>query len=148
MADLKGKAVLFGTGTLTYSLGITVAGTELPLNQSQTFEQPAEASRIKGDDGEVRTIAITNKRKRYALTIIPAGTAVADAKALLDRLLLAAGTAVTLADPDSTVTDATHSGKYYVDPEAGGRMTRTPDGAAVIELTLEQTVANDLSVTV
>lgn len=146
MADLKGKAILFGAAGITYSLGITVAGTELPLNQNQVFEQPAEATRIKGDDGETRVIAITNKRKRYQLTIIPAGTAVADAKSLLDKLLLAPGTAVTAADPDSAVTDATNAGKFYVDPENGGRMTRSVDGGAQIELTLEQYVANDLSV--
>lgn len=147
MADLKGKAVFIGTGALTYSVGITVGGTELPLNQNQVFEQPAEAIRVKGDDGEVRSIGITNKMKRFQLTIIPAGTAAADVITLQDRLLLAAGVAVTLADPSSTVTDATNSAKFFVDPENGGRLTRSVDGAAQVELTVIQYVANDLSVT-
>lgn len=147
MATLKGKAVFIGTGSLTWSLGITVGASELPLYQNQVFEQPAEATRIKGDDGEVRSIAITNKMKRHQLTIIPAGTAAADVLTLQDRLLLAAGEAVTFADPSSTVTDATHSAKYFVDPENGGRLTRSVDGAAQVELTVIQYVANDLSVT-
>jgi hypothetical protein len=147
MADLKGKAVFIGTGSLTYSLGITVGASELPLNQNQVFEQPAEAIRVKGDDSEVRAIGITNKMKRYQLTIIPGGTAAADVLTLQDRLLLAPGTAVTLADPSSTVTDATNSGKFFVDPENGGRLTRSVDGAAQVELTVIQYVANDLSVT-
>lgn len=147
MPDLKGKALVFSIGTITYSLGITVGANEVSLNQSNEYEMVAEAARVKGTNGEVMSVAISNKMKRFRVTTIPAGVAVSDAKALMDSLLLAPGVAVTFADPDSAVTDATHTGKFFVDPEQGGRLTRSVDGAAQCELTLVQYVANDLSVT-
>lgn len=148
MPDIKGKGLVFSIGTITYSLGITVAATEISLNQANEYEMVSEAARVKGTNGEVQAIAISNKMKRFRVTTIPAGDAIADAKSLMDKLLLSPGVAVTFADPDSAVTDATHTGKFFVDPEQGGRLTRSVDGAAQCELTLVQYVANDLSTTV
>lgn len=140
-ATLKGKAIIFAVDGITYSAGITVAGTENVFHQSFDFERSADMSYVKDSAGEDVTSIAANKKKTGTIRAIAGGTAIADARSLADKLLLASNTTVTIVDTETTTTDGSYNA-------IRSRMNRTNEGAAVFEFEIENRDVNNITSTV
>jgi hypothetical protein len=141
MATLKGKAVIWAVNGITFSAGISVAGTENALFQSLGFERTGDDSYVKDSAGEDISAIYANQGKLVRMTVIPGGTAIADARSLTDKFLPTKGTLITIADTETTIVDGTYNCK-------GASLTRSVDNALAIELTLESRDTNNITTVV
>jgi hypothetical protein len=138
---IKGKAVLCKVDGITYSAGISVAGTENPFNQSLEFERTGNNSYVKNDNGDDVAGLYANKGKTFTITVVPGGTNISDVRSLTDKFLLAPGTTVTVADTETTVVDGTYN-------VVSSRLARANEGPGTVVLVLEKRDDNDITGTV
>ena len=129
-ASLVGKIAIWGAGGVTVSGIIADANGQL---QSVDFTRTADSANLDNSVGETVGQAYYNDHFDVTLSVIPAGTDAIAAKANLDALLPAPGTAVSIVDADSVITDS--SAKFTVQ---SARVNRTNKGFATVDLTLRR----------
>jgi hypothetical protein len=134
MAAIKGRAVVWSVGAITYTAGIVI-GTGDAFTQSLAVTRTSEKAEVKDNQGVIRAQIFSAFKKMLTITVVPAGgtggaNTIAIARASADLCLLQAGTLIEVADDSGTTIDA----KYNL---ISARENRTIDGAATIDLELE-----------
>lgn len=132
MAAIKGKAVIWSVGAITYSAGIVVGNGSL-FTQSVGFTRTSDKAEVKDNQGIIKSVIFSAFKKVLAITVVPAGGAtntIASAQATGDIATLQAGTLITVADDSGTLID----GSYNL---ISAKQNRTVDGVATIDLELE-----------
>ena len=139
---LKGLGAVWGVGDVSFTGLITSAEAKY---QSLDFARVAQKAKLQNEVGDTAGEAYYDQEHTLTVTVIPTGATVAAARTNLSACLPAPGTLVTFVDPESTIADGTHTGKYIVDSARNGR---TNTGYATIILDVHQAVANDVSATI
>lgn len=132
MAAIKGRAVIWSVGAITYSAGI-VAGAGDFLTQTVAVTRTSEKAEVKDNQGVIRSQIFSGFKKTLSITVVPAGggtNTIAQARSSGDVAMLQAGTLITVADDSGTIIDASYN-------LISARQNRTVDGAATIDLELE-----------
>jgi len=133
MAAIKGRAVVWSVGAITYTAGIVV-GTGDAFTQSIAVTRTSEKAEVKDNQGIIRSQIFSAFKKTLTITVVPAGgsgaNTLAIARATADVFLLQAGTLITVVDDSGTTIDASYN-------LISARENRTVDGAATIDLELE-----------
>jgi hypothetical protein len=126
MATIKGKGVVWSTGGITYSAGIT--GSDFP--QSVSVNRASDKAEVKDNQGVIRAVIFSGFKKTVSITCIPQAADISGAQTSLDGHMPQAGTLVTVVDDSGTIID----GSYNV---ISAKQSRTVDGVAIIDLELE-----------
>ena len=126
MATIKGKGVVWSTGGITYSAGIT--GADFP--QSVNVTRGSDKVEVKDNGGSIRAVVFSGFKKTTSITCIPQAASIAGAQTSADGHMPQAGTLVTVVDDAGTTID----GNYNV---ISAKQSRTVDGVATIDLELE-----------
>lgn len=144
MSQVNGVAAIWGVNGIVCT-GIAINPTVASI-ESGEFAREADEDELRDSDNDVVGLAISNQRKTLRLTVFPLSSSgtIATARANLDALMPTIGSSLTLADGDSSITDATHGGKYVV--RSPINLRRANRGFAGIELNLYQSEAQDLTV--
>jgi len=142
MATIKGKAVVWSIGGITFTAGI-VSGSNPEFVQSARFNRGSEKTEIKDDGGVIRTQVFHGFKKTLSITVVPSGAStIANAQASADAHTPAPGTTITVVDAAGTVIDASYN-------LISATQNRSVDGVATVDLELEQgDESNDLTVAV
>lgn len=132
MAAIKGRAVIWSVGAITFSAGITFSSGE-SLTQNVGVTRTSEKAEVKDNGGTLRSQIFSGFKKTLSLSVIPASTAagtIAQARAAGDVLMPQAGTLVTVVDDSGTIVDASYN-------VISAKQNRTVDGVATVDLELE-----------
>lgn len=132
MAAIKGKAVIWSVGAITYSAGIVVGNGAL-FTQSVAFSRTSDKAEVKDNQGVIKAVVFSGFKKVLSITVVPAGggtNTIASAQATGDVTTLQAGTLITVADDSGTLIDASYN-------LISARQNRTVDGVTTIDLELE-----------
>lgn len=126
---------MWSVGEITFvgagSAILATAGTD-HFTQSATFERTSEVARIKDTAGTVKTVVFSGAMKSLRLTVVPAGTSIANAIATGREFMPAIGQLVSLTDSNGSLSSS--STNYYV---LNATQNRTVDGTMTIDLVLE-----------
>lgn len=130
MATLKGRAVIWSIGGITFSAGI-VSSTDPEFMQSARFSRTSDMGEIRDDGGIIRSVAFHGFKKSLSITCVPAGAAasLATAFASNDAHLPVAGTTVTVVDASGAIVD----GNWNV---VSCNQNRSIDGPATVDIEL------------
>jgi len=132
-AAIKGRAVIWSVGAITFTAGITMTNIE-SLTQSASVTRSSEKAEVKDNGGTIRAQIFSGFKKMLSLTVVPAAATgantIANARTCGDSLLPSPGTLVTIADDSGTVIDASYN-------VISAKQNRTVDGVATIDLELE-----------
>ena len=135
-ATIKGRAVLWSIGTVTF-----VGGCTSMMPQSLRFSRTAEKTEIKDDSGVIRTQVFHGKKKAVSMTVIPFdATSTTAAQAMMETGMPAIGTTITMTDSFGTMMDSSFNLISVTE-------NRTVDGVGTLDFELEQgDESNDLTV--
>ena len=127
---IKGKGVIWSVGSIEFTGGIvSVPGTG-HFTQSASVELTSEVARIKDTGGTVKTVVFSGAMKTLRISIVPVGTAVADAIAKGNAFMPSAGTKVDVTDDAGAIIDDSYNC-------LSATQNRTVDGVSTIDLVLE-----------
>lgn len=137
-ATLKGRAVLWSIGTVSFVGGVTSM-----MPQSLRFSRAAEKTEIKDDSGVIRTQVFHGKKRAVSMTVIPYdATSTTAAQAMMETGMPAIGTTITMTDSYGTMMDASFN-------LVAVTQNRTVDGVGTLDFELEQgDESNDLTTAV
>lgn len=135
---LKGLGVVWGVGGKTFT-GFSTATFK---TQSLGLQRTSDKAEIKDEDGEVVGQVFHNEKKVLSLSVVPSGASVAAAGTSLDNLMPSIGTTITVTDTTNATVDGSHTGKYNL---LSANLRFVNDGPAVIDMEMEQYVANDVT---
>lgn len=133
--DIKGTAVVFGTGGITMTFGVT-AVTNMP--QSIRHGVTAENTKIKTTGGNVATIVYHGMMRTASITVVPSSTTLALALTTKEVQIALPGLKVAIADSTSAQLD----GNWII---VSAVENRPVDGFVTIDLELENSYDTDLS---
>lgn len=132
-AVIKGRAIVWSVGAITFSAGITMTNGE-SLTQSVAVTRTSEKAEVKDNGGVIRAQVFSGFKKTLSLTAVPAaasgGNTITNARTTADNMMPAAGTLVTIVDDSGTIIDASYN-------VISARQNRTVDGVATIDMELE-----------
>lgn len=135
-AVLKGRAVKWSVGSVTFTAGI-VSATNPSFIQSTTLNRTSEKTNIKDTGGVVTSQVFHGFMKQLSVTAIPcslSGTnTVANADLSADAWLPSPSTLVTITETGSVGTQAIEDNYNVISAREG----RTVDGVLTIDLELE-----------
>jgi hypothetical protein len=148
MGDQIGaKALVVGVGGVTLSGGIVSSSADA-LFQSLNLTRNADINWIKDENGDTISGRVTNKRKEGTIQVVPCGTVIGTpasgtvtgtgAAGSVQSWLVAAGTIATVVD---SATGA-FGGTFIITQTQLGR---TPDGAAVVDVTITNFDVNNVA---
>lgn len=133
MAAIKGRAVIWSVGAITFTAGITMTNID-SLTQSVAVSRISEKAEVKDNQGVIRSQIFSAFKKTLSLTVVPAaasgGNTIANARTAGDNLMPQPGTLITIADDSGTITDASYN-------VISSRQNRTVDGVVTVDLELE-----------
>lgn len=133
MAAIKGRAIVWSVGAITFSAGIVNANGE-SLTQALTATRTSDKAEVKDNQGVIRSQIFSGFKKTLAITAVPAaasaGNSIANARSMADSMMPQAGTLITVVDDSGTIVDASYN-------LISARQNRTVDGVATIDLELE-----------
>jgi hypothetical protein len=131
-ATLKGRAVFWSVGAITFTAGI-VSSTDPHMTQSSRLARSSERATLKDDGGVIRSMIYHGKTRTVSLTVVPyaATPSLANAKTSADPFLIEPGTTITVVDDSGAIMD----GSYNL---ASATESRTVDGVRAIDLELEK----------
>ncbi len=130
MADVKGKAIIWGCAGYAFTAGIVASGTEVPAIQRGRAGLEIEGKTlIKGSSGLVVASVIPDIHKTMSYTVIPTADTLAAVRTLMDKFFITPGTKITITD-----SDGNHEGNYYL---VSCGQERSVDGAVVCDIELE-----------
>jgi hypothetical protein len=129
-AIIKGTGVVWSVGAVTFTAGISSTAGTGHYTQSASIERTSEVARIKDTGGTVKTVVFSGAMKTLRVTVVPAGSTVANAITSGDSFLPAAGTKVSVTDDLGTTIDDNYNC-------LSATQSRTVDGVATIDLVLE-----------
>lgn len=141
-ATIKGRAVLWSIGGVTFTAGI-VSGTNASFPQSLRVTRGSNKTEVIDDGGVIRTQVFHGFKKTLSISVIPCDDAavLADANSSADAHMPAPGTKITVADASGTIIDASYN-------LISATQNRSVDGVASVDLELEQgDEGNDLTTT-
>jgi hypothetical protein len=127
-ANIKGRAVAWSIGGVTFTAGI-VSATNASMPQSARLARTAEEAVIKDDGATIRAMIYHGKRKSFSVTVVPYGANIAGASTSADAHLIEPGTTITVADATGAIAD----GDYNL---VSATENRTVDGVRMIDLEL------------
>ena len=134
MATIKGRAVVWSVGALTYANGIVLGAGGDAFPQAVGVTRSSEKAEAKDNQGIIRTQVFSGFKKMLTLTVIPAagsgGNTIANARTAADTLMPQPGALVIITDDSGTIIDASYN-------LLSAKQNRTVDGIATIELDLE-----------
>jgi len=136
-ADIKGTAIVWSIGGVTFTAGI-VSASNPSMPQSLQFSLTSENTKIKDNGGDIKTSVYHGFMKSLNMTVIPSAASIAAAVTSKEAHLLAPGTKVTVADASGTTLIEQN---WIVNKSTENR---TIDGAVTVDLELEN-AATDLS---
>lgn len=137
-ADIKGTAVVWSIGGVTFTAGI-VSATNASMPQSVRYQRTAENTKIKDTGGDIKTIVYHGFMKTVSITVVPShATAIASAVTSKEAHLIAPGTKVTIADAQGS----TQIEQNWIVVSCSEQ--RTVDGVCTVDLELEN-AETDLS---
>lgn len=139
-ATIKGTAVVWSTGNITFAAGITSAS----MVQSMRYGRTAEATEIKDYSGQINTVVLHGGMKTVSVTVVPTGATIAAAVTAKESYLPAPGTMVTLADESGLPGNNQIVQNWIVN---SATENRTVDGVVTIDLELENSADSDISTT-
>lgn len=131
-ATIKGTAVVWGVGGVTFTAGITSTS----MVQSLTFERASELAEIKDTTGEIKTMIFHGGIKKLNVTVVPTGSSIANAVTAKEAYLPAPGTLITVADASQNAPE----GENLIEQNwiaVSATENRTVDGVVTIDLELE-----------
>lgn len=132
-AVIKGRAVIWSVGAITFTAGITMTNIE-SLTQSAGVTRTSEKAEVKDNGGVIRAQIFSGFKKMLSLTVVPAAASgsntIANAQGAGNTLMPAPGTTVTVADDSGAIIDASYN-------IISAKQSRTVDGVATIDLELE-----------
>ena len=137
-ADIKGTAVVWSVGGVTFTAGI-VSATNPSLPQSLRYQRGAENTKIKDVGGEIVTIVYHGGLKTLSMTVIPSAASIAAAVTSKEAHVLAPGTKITIADASGATAIETN---WII---MSSTENRTVDGVVTVDLELENSATTDLS---
>lgn len=100
-ADIKGTAVVWSIGGVTFTAGI-VSASNPSMPQSLQFSLDAENTKIKDNGGDIKTIVLHGFMKNLSISVVPSAASIAAAVTSKEAHLLSPGTKVTIADASGT----------------------------------------------
>lgn len=134
MATIKGRAIVWSSGGITFTAGI-VSSTNPDLVQSVRMNRASDKSEIKDDGGVIKTVVFSAFKKALSITVVPcalSGTnTIANAQSSADAHLPKPGTTVTVVDGAGTIIDDSYN-------VINATQNRSVDGPATADLELEQ----------
>ncbi len=139
-ATLKGRAVKWSIGGITFTAGI-VSATNPAFPQSARFNRGSKMTEVVDDDGVLRTQIFHGFKKTLSMTVIPAAptNSASAANSSADAYMPAPGTTITAVDASGTVIDASYN-------LISASQSRSVEGVVSIDLELEQgDEGNDLT---
>lgn len=139
---LKGLGVRWGVNGITYS-GFAAGATG--KTQSITLNRTSEKAEIKNESGECVGQIFYNEKKTLSLSVVPSAATIADARTAADSFVPAPGTTITVTDGQGATIDGTHSGAYNL---TSATLRLTNEGATIIDMEMEQYVANNVGTTI
>lgn len=145
MASQTGRCVVWSVGSTTYTGAALVAGTT--LTQKIEFTRRAETSKIKDENNDNVTRIDSNHGMEIAISVHPvAPTATntgAQALAAATAWCPKIGTLITVIETTGLAKGTTSTGWTNAYCVASAKLSRSIDGAAIADLTLEQDDANN-----
>jgi hypothetical protein len=130
MADIKGKAIIWACGGLSFTAGIVPSGTEVPAIQRARAQQEIEGKAIiKSSAGLVASVVVPDIHKTQSYTVIPTADTLAAVRTLMDKFYITPGTKITVAD-----TDGNWEGNYML---VSCSQERSVDAAVAVDIELE-----------
>lgn len=137
-ADIKGTAVVWSMGGITFTAGI-VSATSPSLPQSMKYSRNAENAKIKDVGGDIVTMILHGGTKTLSINVIPSSTSIAAAFTSKEAHVIAPGTKVTIADASGAAAIETN---WIVTSSAENRSV---DGVVTVDLELENAAQADIS---
>lgn len=132
----KGFGVVWGVNGITFT---GYSGTAYYNVQTAGNERTATRKEIMDGNGELVGQVFHDARKKMSITVVPtfnsATSGIAGAKASMDALTPAVGTAITITDADGTIFDGVYSC-------LSAKLNRSNTGEATIDMELELSEAN------
>ena len=144
MPTIKGRAVRFSTGGVTFTLGIvTTAGNK--LLESWSHKKSATQFVLKDDNADRIGEVYSDELQTFSCEVIgvsnATGTgAIASAQSSEDALSVSPGLKVTIADANGAVL----SGSYVIDD---AELSATKEGVVSGRLTMHKSSTNDITAT-
>ena len=132
-ADIKGTAVVWSTGGITFTAGI--AGGSMV--QSLNYGTESELTELKDTTGIIAAMVFHGYQKRVSMSVIPTGASIAAAVVAKETYLPSPGTAVTIADASGAGNQVDQNWIVVTATE-----NRTVDGVVTIDLELENAEAD------
>jgi hypothetical protein len=131
-ADIKGTAVVWGMGGITFTAGITAAS----MPQSLSYQRGSELAEIKDTHGAIKTMVFHGGMKTVSISVVPSGANIAAAVTAKESYIPLPGTKVTIADAsqDNPPGENQIEQNWIVVSATEGR---TVDGVVTIDLELE-----------
>ena len=137
-----------GFGVVWAVNGVTISGysgTAYYNMQSVNSERSSARKEILDGNGELVGQVFYDERKKISISVVPtfnsATGGLAGAKASMDALTPAPGTAITIADSDGTIFDGVYSC-------LSAKLNRSNTAEATIDMDLELSVVNSGATTV
>lgn len=129
-----GLIAVWGVAGIVVTAGVTaITGSGKGQIQSADATRSASSAQLDNDIGETVGETYYNEQYDLSISVIPCDSSLANARLNLDALMPAPGTALSIADADSTLIDS--SAKYTVQ---SARVNRSSKGNATIDLTLKR----------
>jgi len=128
-AAIKGTGVVWSVGAIVFTAGIVRAATD-GYPQTVSFSRASEKVEVKDNGGTIKAGIFSAFKKTATITVVPAGSTVANARTSADTYMPATGTTVSLTDDSGTILDGTYN-------LISSRANRTVDGVETIDLELE-----------
>lgn len=130
-ALIKGRAVAWSVGGITYTAGI-VSASNPQMTQSSRLARTSERAVVKDTGGTIRSMIYHGGMKTFSVSVVPYGAAsIANAITSADAHLIPPGTTITVVDDSGTIAD----GDYNL---VSATENRTVDGVRTIDLELEK----------
>lgn len=142
-AVIKGTGVVWSVGNIEFTAGITATSGTDYFTQSATFERSGDVARIKDSGGVIKTMVFSGMVKSMRITVVPAGSSIANAIASGREFIPQTGTTITLTDSNGGLASTSTSWNCV-----SATQNRTVDGVMTIDLTLENGDESDCSGTV
>jgi len=137
-ADIKGTAVVWSMGGVTFTAGI-VSASNPSMPQSLRYARTSENTKIKDNGGDIKTIVYHGGLKTVSITVVPSSTTIAAAVTSKEAHIIAPGTKVTIAD----ASGATGIEANWI--VVSCTENRTVDGNVTVDIELENAAQEDLS---
>lgn len=138
----KGFGVVWGVSGVTVS---GYSGTAYYNVSTANSERGSARKEILDGNGELIGQVFYDARKKFSISVVPtfnsATGGLAGAKASMDALTPAPGTAITIADSDGTIFDGVYSC-------LSAKLNRSNTGEATIDMELELSEVNSGATTV